>query len=107
MAYGLIVVRRMRLQTIYHPVFEDWLFHALLPMAAYTMLALSAFAAYSHARPALFVLGAAVLLLLYIGIHNAWDTVMYHVFVTSRRPRDAAGTQEGAPNTPRQDEERH
>src|SRR3954466_5012503 len=34
-AYGVIVIRRMRLQTAYQPDFEDWLFHALLPMAAY------------------------------------------------------------------------
>jgi hypothetical protein len=27
--------------------------------------------------PALFTVGAAALLLLYIGIHNAWDTVTY------------------------------
>jgi hypothetical protein len=92
-AYALIVARRMRSQTIYHPVFEDWLFHSLLPMTAYTMLALSAFAAYSHTRPALFVLGTAVLLLLFIGIRNAWDTVMYHVFVRNRQPQDAAKTQ--------------
>jgi len=29
---------------------------------------------------ALFGVGAAVLLLLLIGIHNAWDAVTYHVF---------------------------
>lgn len=29
----------------------------------------------------LFGVGAAVLLLLFIGIHNAWDAVTYHVFV--------------------------
>jgi hypothetical protein len=27
------------------------------------------------------IAGAAALLLLFIGIHNAWDTVTYHVFV--------------------------
>ena len=32
-----------------------------------------------HARLALFVIAAAALLLLFIGIHNAWDTVTYHV----------------------------
>src|SRR5262249_58005793 len=33
--YVAIVVRRMRRQTDYSPVFEDWLFHVLLPLAAY------------------------------------------------------------------------
>jgi VIT1/CCC1 family predicted Fe2+/Mn2+ transporter len=31
---------------------------------------------------ALFAIGAAVLLLLFVGIHNAWDAVTYHVFVS-------------------------
>jgi hypothetical protein len=30
-AYALIVARRLRAQTAYQPVFEDWLFHVLLP----------------------------------------------------------------------------
>src|SRR5439155_22305373 len=36
--YAVIVARRMRVQTVYHPQFEDWLFHVLLPLAAYAML---------------------------------------------------------------------
>ena len=87
-AYVAIVARRLRAQTVYRPVFEDWLFHALLPCAAYAMLAVSAFAARSHARPALFLVGAAALLLLFIGIHNAWDTVTHLVFVHSRQQRE-------------------
>ena len=83
--YAVVVARRMRVQSAYQPVFEDWLFHVLLPFAAYTMLAISAYAAHSHARPALFLVGAAALLLLFIGIHNAWDAVTYHVFVRSRQ----------------------
>jgi hypothetical protein len=80
-AYAVIVARRMRAQTAYRPVFEDWLFHVLLPLAAYAMLAGSAFAARSHARPVLFFVGATALLLLFVGIHNAWDTVTHLVFV--------------------------
>jgi hypothetical protein len=57
------------------------LFHVLLPFAAYAALALSALAAPMHAREALFGMGAAVLLLLFVGIHNAWDAVAYHVLV--------------------------
>src|SRR5437763_8693111 len=59
--YAVVVARRMRVQTAYKPVFEDWLFHVLLPFAAYVMLAGSAFAARSHARPALFLVGTAAL----------------------------------------------
>ena len=81
LAYALIVGRRMRTQTAYRPVLEDWLFYCLLPLAAYAVLALSSFAAFSRTRGALFGVGGAALLLLFTGIHNAWDAVSYHVFV--------------------------
>ena len=58
--------------------------HILLPLAAYATLALSAFAAFSHTHEALFGVGAATLPLLFIGIHNTWDSVAYHVFVNRK-----------------------
>jgi hypothetical protein len=70
----------MKRQSVYQPVLEDWLFHVVLPLAGYGLLALSPFAVSSHAREALFGVGAATLLLLFIGIHNTWDSVAYHVF---------------------------
>ena len=92
-AYTLIVAWRMRVQTAYQPEFEDWLCHALLPFAAYAMLAIAAYGARNHTRVALFGAGAAAMLLLFVGIHNAWDAVTYHVFArkpgpqgTDRRP---------------------
>jgi hypothetical protein len=78
--YAAVVVRRMRRQGAYKPVFEDWLFHVLLPFVAYIALAVTAFATGSHLHEALFGIGAAALLLLFVGIHNAWDAVTYHVF---------------------------
>ena len=74
----------MRRQTAYQPEFEDWLFHALLPFAAYITLAVSAYVVRFHLHEALFGVGAAALLLLFIGIHNAWDAVVYHVLVKKR-----------------------
>jgi hypothetical protein len=82
--YTLNVVRRMRTQGVYEPQFEDWLFHVVLPTAAYIGLTISAIAALSHARESLFGIGAAVLLLLFIGIHNAWDAVVYHVYFSKK-----------------------
>jgi hypothetical protein len=80
LAYTVVVARRMRSQTVYQPEFEDWLFHAILPLGAYATLAVSASAAPSQTRDALFGVGAAALVLLFVGIHNAWDAVSYHVF---------------------------
>jgi hypothetical protein len=82
--YAAIVTHRMRTQDAYRPEFEDWLFHSLLPFAAYTTLAVSAYAAQFFPRKALFGVGAAALLLLFIGIHNAWDAVTFHVFARNK-----------------------
>jgi hypothetical protein len=86
--YSLIVAWRMRAQSFYRPVLEDWSFHVLLPLVAYLLLALCALAAPLHARGALFGIGTAALLLLFCGIHNAWDTVAYYVFVQRGKDND-------------------
>jgi len=78
--YGFMVTRRLRIQTVYQPVLEDWLFHSLLPMAAYATLAVAALLALIYPRAALFFVGAATLVFLFVGIHNAWDAVTWHVF---------------------------
>jgi hypothetical protein len=87
LAYAAVVMRRMRRQTVYQPEFEDWLFHSALPVIAYALLALTACAAVfltrQFAREALFGVGTATLLLLFLGIHNAWDAIAYHVFVNN------------------------
>jgi hypothetical protein len=76
-----VVVRHLLAQTDYKAVFEDWLFHVLLPFTAYAVLVVSAVIAFSHLRAALFCAGASALLLLFDGIHNAWDSVLYLLFV--------------------------
>ena|SRR5947208_6649230 len=82
--YSVIVLTRMRKQTAYKPVFEDWLFHSILPFLAYASLLGAALVVPSANRTGLFMAGAVALLLLFVGIHNAWDTATYHVLV--RRP---------------------
>jgi hypothetical protein len=93
-AYSMIVIQRVRRQSAYKPVFEDWLFHTATPLVSYAALAVSGFAARVHTREALFCVGAATLLLLFTGIHNAWDSVSYHVLVRAaklaERKRDGA-----------------
>jgi hypothetical protein len=69
--YTAIVARRMRVQTTYQPELEDWIFHFLLPLMAYVILLVSALASLIYVRDALFGIGTAALLLLFIGIHNA------------------------------------
>src|SRR6476659_1729384 len=83
--YTLIVARRMKTQKAYKPVLEDWSFHALFPLLAYAMLVISGYVAMHNTRRALFLIVDATLLFLFVGIHNAWDSVTYVVFVQSHK----------------------
>jgi hypothetical protein len=83
-AYVVIVIRRARRQTDYQPVLEDWLWHTIFPLVSYTALLVAAMLLPGHPAPALFVIAAATLLLLFIGIHNAWDNVLYIVIEFSQ-----------------------
>ena len=82
--YVVIVLRRARRQTDYQPVLEDWLWHTVLPLVSYTALVVAAILLLGNAVPALFVIAAATVLLLFIGIHNAWDNVTYTAIELSR-----------------------
>jgi len=75
--YGAIVIKRALSQKAYKPDFGDWMWHTVLPLAAYSSLLLAGITLYRDPRSALFLVGAAALTLLFIGIHNAWDTVTY------------------------------
>jgi L-asparagine transporter-like permease len=77
LTYMLIVIRRARQQTGYRPVFEDWLWHVVLPLVAYALVLIVASLLTSHSARLLFLVALAALLLLFIGIHNAWDTITY------------------------------
>jgi hypothetical protein len=83
--YVALVLRRARMQTGYKPVWEDWLWHAILPLAAYFAFTISGAVLSSHTAGALFTVGAMSLLLLLIGIHNAWDAATY--IVVERNPK--------------------
>lgn len=78
-AYTVIVLLRARRVENYQPVLEDWIWHVILPLLAYAILLAAALTLMSFSTPALFLTGAVALLLLFVGIHNAWDTVTFIV----------------------------
>jgi hypothetical protein len=86
--YVLQLWRRMVRQSAYKPDAEDWSFHIVLPLFSYLLLALTPLPSTAYERETLFAIGAGALLLLFIGIHNAWDAVAYQVFVIRRRDAD-------------------
>lgn len=86
--YVFVVARRMRTQMAYRPDWEDWTYHAVLPLVAYALLLVSAFDAGRHDEQALMAVAAATLLQLFIGIHNSWDAIAYQVLVRMRQVKD-------------------
>lgn len=96
LVYSAVVLRRARRQTGYVPAFEDWLWHIVLPFVAYAAVLLAAVVLGGGATAALFALAGATLLLLCIGIHNAWDTVTY-LTVNALRAEAAAAAPTPSP----------
>jgi hypothetical protein len=87
--YALVVLRRARRQTGYAPVLEDWIWYFALPFIAYAALLTAAVALALHPTSALFMIAAATFLLLFTGIHNAWDTVTYIAVEWLQAPDDS------------------
>ncbi len=83
--YIIIVIRRARSQTDYQPVLEDWLWHTILPFFSYTALFVAGILLPLYPVPSLPVIAAVALLLLFIGIHNAWDTVTYTTIMQAQQ----------------------
>ena len=73
--------------TGYKPVLEDWMFHSIFPLASYGTMFIAGMFVGGGASGALYFIAIAALLLLYVGIHNAWDTAIY-ISVLGRRGRD-------------------
>jgi hypothetical protein len=76
--YGATVIRRAHRQTTYAPVWQDWIWYAIVPCGLYAALALAAPFLRTTQVP-LFVVAGTALGLLLLGIRNAWDTVTHLV----------------------------
>ena len=70
---------RMRKVRGYTPATEDWVWHVIIPFAAYAVLLASAFLLGAAQEIALALVATVVLALIFIGIHNAWDVAVYIV----------------------------
>jgi hypothetical protein len=79
LVYGLTIIRHAKTQTEYKPVMEDWIWHVVLPGVAYATLIVASILLSWMPRTAGFLIGGATISMLFIAIHNAWDTVIYMV----------------------------
>ena len=85
--YTAFTGRRLRSQSSYAPVAEDWVFRVVVPMLVYIALAAAWWVGRLDVRGALFQVAVVVLALLFIGIHHAWDNATYLVFVKRREAK--------------------
>ena|SRR3989442_514287 len=85
--YAVIVFIQTRRQNTYRLVFEDWVWHVVLPLIAYGLLLVGAIELPRYPEATLFTIGGMSLLLLFIGIHNAWDAVTYFAVGGLKTPR--------------------
>ena len=84
---GIIVASMRRNVSRYVPVFEDWLWHAILPMLVYAALLFFAILIQHRIERSLYGVAAASVLMLFIGIHNAWDVA---VSISVRKEKDSS-----------------
>lgn len=66
----------------YKPFLSDWIWSGLLPVGTYLALAVTGLVLMHQPTSSLYAVSGVVLLLLFIGIHNAWDVV---VWITTER----------------------
>jgi hypothetical protein len=99
--YTVVVALRqlhMNRSTIYTPVMEDWLWYVACPFVTYAALMVAALLLTGDPAVALFAVGAVLVLLLFLGIHNAWDLVTYiaveHLEQSDEQRERKAGTDE-------------
>jgi hypothetical protein len=76
-SYSIIVLRRMWRVPHYQSTFEDWLWYLGFPLLAHLSLIVAAFVLPGNPAPALYIVGSAMILLLLVGIRNAWDMVTF------------------------------
>jgi hypothetical protein len=67
-----------RISSEYIPVREDWIWNVILPAIVYGALLATALLIWRRPEPSMYGVAAVSLLLMFIGIHNAWDIAVWN-----------------------------
>jgi hypothetical protein len=87
LCYSLSVIFHAR-KADYTPDTEDWVWYVALPVTTYTVLVAAAVLLWWRPELSLFLIAAVSVLFLFIGIHNAWDTVTYIAIQRHKKSED-------------------
>jgi hypothetical protein len=97
----VLAVRRIATFEHYRPVAEDWVWHGVVPCLSYVALLVAAIMLASATKTALYVVASVTLVLLFVGIHNAWDAALYSAIYVPRQdaiaPSSAPSPRETVP----------
>lgn len=87
--YGVVYIARITVAARrfdeYRVQAEDWIWYSAVPFVGYLTLVAAAVLLPSRPEGGLYTLAAGVLILIFCGIHNAWDVV---TFLATKRKRD-------------------
>jgi hypothetical protein len=94
--YGVVYVSRVmylatRLKS-YRPGLDDWTWYVVVPLIAYVAIGVGAALLSAVPVKALFVVAAGALLLIFVGIHNAWDVVTWIAVKDTHEPSSSDTT---------------
>jgi len=85
--YMILVIQRMRKIPHRQTPLKDWLWYMAFPLIAYIVLIIAALAFPADPTLPLYIVSAVMVLLLFLGIRNAWDLVTYFA-VERSHPRN-------------------
>jgi hypothetical protein len=88
---AITAMRMIEVSKSYVPVLEDWLGHTILPALAYAAVFAAALTIARRPEQSLYAVAAASLLLLFVGIHNCWDTAVWN---TTRKERETPASRD-------------
>ena len=67
-----------RLKGAYTPVLEDWVWNVILPALCFCVLLAMGFLFATEPKHCLYGVAVAIMLLMIVGIHNAWDIAVWN-----------------------------
>jgi hypothetical protein len=92
LAYSLFIATHLR-NPAYAPVWEDWIWNAVLPTLAYALLLGMGLVIWRRPPVALYGVAGISLLLLFVGIHNAWDIAVWMTLSKSAEKKSEKQTE--------------
>jgi hypothetical protein len=75
---GTVAATIARMKGDYIPVLEDWIWNVILPACCFAALLIMGILFASRPNPCLYGVAAAIILLMIVGIHNAWDIAVWN-----------------------------